>query len=272
MSIRAALERILKEWSVSRTETFAQNSLAIHIRQGAAEEVEKALVNPTGLTVKGSAGAGQWAAVPWIAVYDDVITDSATHGYYVVYLFHTTEPIVHLSLNQGTTDTRSEFKNATHGILQDRAQLIRRRLPDFALQLPITSIDLGSGSGLPGDYAAGHTMGISSVGFLRYRVEAASERKGFVCGDCGLKGHWPVPHRTASSKLNSAEPVGSGTLIERRRYTKCTAGLNETVKRQGQQKRITVRNVKRASSIFTFDTATSETVSLKPIILNRFLP
>lgn len=161
MSLRAALERIMNDWNSNRVERFAQNPLAIFIRQGAADEVEAALVNPIGLTVKGSAGAGQWAAVPWIAVFDDVITESATQGYYIVYLFHTTEPTVYLSLNQGATATRSEFKDATHAILQDRAQVMRRRLPDFSAQLPITSIDLGSDSGLPGDYAAGHAMRVS---------------------------------------------------------------------------------------------------------------
>ena len=54
--------------------------------------VELALASRRGLSVKGSPGAGQWAAVPWISVFDDIVTDSATHGYYVVYLFHSYPP------------------------------------------------------------------------------------------------------------------------------------------------------------------------------------
>lgn len=217
MSLRAALERILNEWSSNRAEKFAQNPLAIHIRQGAAEEVRKALVNTVGLTVKGSAGAGQWAAVPWIAVFDDVITDSATQGYYVVYLVHTTEPTVHLSLNQGTTGTRSEFKDATHGILQDRAQLMRRRLADFTLQLPATVIDLGSDSGLPGDYAAGHAMGISySVLDLPSDEVLAGDLATAIAAYKALTfrgGLDPI-----AEEADSEEPAGSGSLIEKRRY------------------------------------------------------
>jgi hypothetical protein len=49
-----------------------------------------------GFLVEGSAGAGNWAAVPWLSVFDPAITTAATHGYYVVYLFHGREPVVHL--------------------------------------------------------------------------------------------------------------------------------------------------------------------------------
>ena len=38
-----------------------------------------------GLLVEGSPGQGNWAAVPWISVFDPAITTSATRGYYVVY-------------------------------------------------------------------------------------------------------------------------------------------------------------------------------------------
>jgi 5-methylcytosine-specific restriction enzyme A len=65
-----------------------QHPLASFIRDEAAQKVEGALASHRGLSVKGSAGAGQWAAVPWLSVFDDVVTDSATRGYHVVYLFH----------------------------------------------------------------------------------------------------------------------------------------------------------------------------------------
>jgi 5-methylcytosine-specific restriction enzyme A len=64
------------------------------------------------------------AAVPWISVFDPAITTSATQGYYVAYLFHVSEPLVHLSLNQGTTAVREEFRERTREILRDRADLM----------------------------------------------------------------------------------------------------------------------------------------------------
>ena len=58
-------------------------------------------------------------------MFDPAITTSATRGYYVVYLFHAQEPIVHLSLNQGTTAVREEFASKTRDVLADRAAFIR---------------------------------------------------------------------------------------------------------------------------------------------------
>jgi 5-methylcytosine-specific restriction protein A len=81
MSLRDALERGMAVWQQARTEPFAQHPLAVFIRGEAADEVEGSLANKKGLTVRGSAGAGQWAAVPWVAVFDELVTDSATHGY-----------------------------------------------------------------------------------------------------------------------------------------------------------------------------------------------
>jgi len=119
-----------------------------------------------GLVVEGSPGQGNWAAVPWISVFDPAITTSATRGYYVVYLFHASEPVVHLSLNQGTTVVREEFTSRAREILRDRAELMRKRVADFAQPLPVTDITLGSDTRLPGDYVAGHALGKT------YRLDA----------------------------------------------------------------------------------------------------
>jgi 5-methylcytosine-specific restriction protein A len=98
-----------------------------------AEAVKEALGEVgAGLLVEGSAGAGNWAVVPWISVFDPAITTTTTEGYYVVYLFHGREPVVHLSLNQGTTSVRKEFGARTREILQDRAELMRKRVAQFA--------------------------------------------------------------------------------------------------------------------------------------------
>jgi 5-methylcytosine-specific restriction protein A len=68
---------------------------------------------------------------------------------------------VHLSLNQGTTSIRDEFGPRAREILQDRSKLIRKRITDYAQPLPVASIELGSNARLPGDYAAGHAIGVS---------------------------------------------------------------------------------------------------------------
>ena len=94
MPLRDALQKILAGYPKAKSEPPAGHPLGAFIRHAAAEAVEEALGDlGAGFLVEGSAGAGNWAAVPWISVFDPAITTSATHGYYVVYLFHTTTPV-----------------------------------------------------------------------------------------------------------------------------------------------------------------------------------
>lgn len=162
MALREALEQVIGEYSTAKMQPFASHPLATFIRHEAADEVENALgALGAGLIVEGSAGAGNWAAVPWISVFDPAVTTSATEGYYVVYLFHSDQEAVHLSLNQGTTAVREEFGARAREILRDRADLMRKRIADFSDALPAIEIDLGSSARLPGDYVAGHALGVS---------------------------------------------------------------------------------------------------------------
>lgn len=48
--------------------------------------------------------------MPWIAVFDKSITQSATEGYYIVYLFRADMSGVYLSLNQGWTYFKNRYK------------------------------------------------------------------------------------------------------------------------------------------------------------------
>jgi 5-methylcytosine-specific restriction protein A len=162
MPLRDVLERVLTEYRDARATPLAGHAIAAFIRHDCREEVANYLGDVgTGLMVEGSPGAGNWAVVPWIAVFDPSVTTTATRGYYVCYLFHANEPTVHLSINQGTTQTREEFGSRARQILADRAGFMRRRLSDFATLLPAAAIDLGSSARLPGDYVAGHALGVT---------------------------------------------------------------------------------------------------------------
>ena len=160
MALHDTLKSIITAYPKAKIEPFAGHSLGTFIRHEATKQVEEALGElGEGLLVEGSAGAGNWAAVPWICVFDPAITTSATHGYYVAYLFHVHDPVVHLSLMQGTTSVREEFGARAREILADRAELIRKRVADYIDALPVKTIELGSNARLPGDYAAGHALG-----------------------------------------------------------------------------------------------------------------
>jgi 5-methylcytosine-specific restriction protein A len=202
------------------TETFASHPLAAFIRGTAAREVEAGLGDSAqGLLVVGSAGAGNWAEVPWVSVFDPVVTDSATRGYYVVYLFHASSPVVHLSLNQGTTAVRDEFGPRAREILTDRAAFMRKRVGDFASYLPVETIELGSSARLPGDYAAGHAMGITyDLSDLPSETALRSDLQIAVQAYRGLTFRGGLDADIEAVSTDAGELPPGGSLIELRRY------------------------------------------------------
>jgi hypothetical protein len=82
--LRDTLAHIADRYPTAKTESFTGHAVAIFIRNQFREEIQQAL-GPLGasLLVVGSAGQSDWADVPWGAVYDTLITDTATRGFYV---------------------------------------------------------------------------------------------------------------------------------------------------------------------------------------------
>lgn len=158
--LNQVLNHIGAQIALARANAFAGHPVADFIRNDAKNELVTALgpLAP-GLLCKGSAGAGGWAEVSWLSVFDPVVTSSATQGYYVVYLFHANRPEVCLSLNQGTTAVQKEFGRRSLDVLRDRAALMRARLHDYAVQFSTEAIELGSDLALPRGYEAGHAFG-----------------------------------------------------------------------------------------------------------------
>ena len=76
MPLHSILTTILAEYPKAKIEPFGGNPLlANFLRHQAADEVQNALCDlGASLTVEGSAGAGNWAVVPWIFVFDPAIT------------------------------------------------------------------------------------------------------------------------------------------------------------------------------------------------------
>ncbi|SNC77624.1 AAA domain (dynein-related subfamily) [Hymenobacter gelipurpurascens] len=158
--LREALSTILTDLPAARKTVFAGNTTSEYIRKMAPKAVRDAL-GPLAnkFEVSSSPGAGNWSAVPWIAVFYPPVTSSALTGYYIVYLFSATEPVVYLSLTQGTTKVREEAGRKAHEVLQQRAADIRARVHDLIERFEATPIQLGSNNRLPRDYEAGHAFG-----------------------------------------------------------------------------------------------------------------
>ena len=62
------------------------------------------------LKFHGSTGQGNITSSPWIATFDTRVTESATSGYYVVYLFSIDLKRLYLELGFGTTQFTDHFK------------------------------------------------------------------------------------------------------------------------------------------------------------------
>ncbi len=98
------LSRLAKDYVYERGKPFAGSPFGDFVRREIAVEAKKRLVfSEHNLKLKASVGAGNWAAVPWLAFFDPLITTTATKGFYVVYLINAQTEGIILSLNQGTT-------------------------------------------------------------------------------------------------------------------------------------------------------------------------
>jgi 5-methylcytosine-specific restriction protein A len=157
--MREALLKIGQEIQEARAHEFIGHPLAAFIRNDFKKEIQDLADEfSPGLQVEASPGKGQWADVPWLALFNPQITTSATSGYYPVYLFTHDRPEIYLSLNQGTTEVQEEFGIKAPDILQQRAAIIRARLSDFP-QFSVSHIELGTRRSLPRSYEYGHAVG-----------------------------------------------------------------------------------------------------------------
>lgn len=94
------LSHLAKEHAYKRAKPFSDSQFGHFVRRELVIEARKILSFwPFGLKVKGSVGAGNWAAVPWLAFFDPLITESAAKGFYVVYLVSAQTNSISLSLN-----------------------------------------------------------------------------------------------------------------------------------------------------------------------------
>lgn len=66
------------------------------------------IVSKYNLKVVGSCGKGVWTKYPWIAIYNQEITNTIQKGVYIVYLFSQDMNRLYLTLNQGCTVLKNE--------------------------------------------------------------------------------------------------------------------------------------------------------------------
>ena len=105
MSITTLKELFLKiknEYLPAKQQPFTNHPLAQLIRDSPGQIISQ-IISGEDLTIKGSAGMGNWSSIPWIAIFNKNETDGAQEGVYVCYLFSENLNKVYLTLNQGVT-------------------------------------------------------------------------------------------------------------------------------------------------------------------------
>ncbi|WP_274307025.1 MrcB family domain-containing protein [Solibacillus daqui] len=120
----------------------------------------------TKYTITPSMGKGRFAEVPWICVFDDEISKSATKGYYVVLLFSPAGNEVFISLNQGVTFFEQRYnKKGLPGNyiekLQKVAEFWKDKLKFSNERISKSPIHLKGSGKLAKGYEAGHIAGAS---------------------------------------------------------------------------------------------------------------
>ena len=157
MSLNAALNLFLEEYPSAIAQPFAGNAVAEFVRREVPLAVEQVIGQNDRYLVHGSPGQGNWARVPWVAIYDRFITETAQDGFYVVYLVKEDFSGVYLSLNQGVTTIRQVYGSDAKYALSARASDYLARLGQINKSLIIGTIDLkvSSSSSLGAYYEQG---------------------------------------------------------------------------------------------------------------------
>lgn len=144
--LKTVFDKVLNAYGAAKQETFAGHPLGNYFRNDIPEVFySSGLVEPSTYLVNGSVGQGNWAAVPWIGIFDCRITTSATKGVYIVYLLAKDGQTLYLTFNQGCTDIRQEHsKRETIQIMRGKAQEIISHIDSRGFRCD-ENIDLGSG-------------------------------------------------------------------------------------------------------------------------------
>lgn len=121
---------------------------------------KKANINLRDYKIDGSIGKGQFAEIPWVSVFRKSITETATKGIYIVYLFTADMKGIYLSLNQGFT-----YFKETYGTKQGRQEIkkVARYLQQTCKTIPeslnLKEINLKAEKPLGKGYMPGHIAG-----------------------------------------------------------------------------------------------------------------
>lgn len=160
MNINYMLYRIMDEYLEEKELLFGGNDLAAFIRnepKNVFKEID--LFKSENILVKGSAGQGQWANIPWIGIFNENIRKTAQEGIYIVFLFSEDMKKVYLSLNQGITYIKEEY--GIEQIEPISSNIREKYFENINDNRMVKNIDLNivKGKDLGSNYESGHIIG-----------------------------------------------------------------------------------------------------------------
>lgn len=124
--LQSVIEKVLHEYPIVSKENFKNHPFASYLRNDVPNWLSKSLNLLDIYSIKASPGNGAWAYVPWIAIFNKLITDSVTSGIFLVYLFRADFSGIYLSLSQGTASQKKIYGlGGSRDLLRSRAKLLR---------------------------------------------------------------------------------------------------------------------------------------------------
>ncbi|PFQ65436.1 hypothetical protein COK18_08620 [Bacillus cereus] len=108
-NLRTGFLKIMNEYLEAKRDRFAGHILVSFVRKEITKEIKKlTFIDKNQYIVLGSAGQGNWASVPSIAVLNKNITTSTQRGYYIMYLFSEDMQRLYLTLKLGEMENTTE--------------------------------------------------------------------------------------------------------------------------------------------------------------------
>lgn len=162
--MQETLNYILDNYLRAKKDPFKENTVANFLRKNVSENIRnKTLLDSSKYIVEGSPGKGTWADVPWIGIFDKDITDTATKGYDIVYLFCADMSGVYISLNQGWTYFKNKYgtkvgRKKIRTVSNAWKSILSSTLTDFSFEA-IQLKGISKNSDLAEGYELGHICG-----------------------------------------------------------------------------------------------------------------
>ncbi|NLY44756.1 MAG: DUF3578 domain-containing protein, partial [Tissierella sp.] len=162
--MQETFNHILSNYLNAKKEAFGGHAMSNYMRNSTVDRIlSKTTIDTSKYLVEGSPGKGNWADIPWIAVFDRDITTTATKGYDIVYLFCADMSGVYISLNQGWTYFKEKYgrkkgRDKIKKVSSAWKRELSSTLKDFSFD-PIQLKNSSKRSDLAEGYELGHICG-----------------------------------------------------------------------------------------------------------------